>query len=127
MVTVENYYLGCLAHASYRVFSGGVAAVIAPQRDVDLYSDAAASHNVRIAYVIETRLHADFVSGHRELAERTGAAIYLGYGSGASFPHTGVKAPEPIQFACFPFHFLRIPRTHPPSPLPPTHDLAPPA
>src|SRR3979490_3364332 len=90
-VNVEHFYLGCLAHASYLVSSGGVAAVIDPQRDVDIYLEAAAEKGLRIEHIIETHLHADFVSGHRELAERTGARIYLGEGSGATFPHTAVK------------------------------------
>ena len=84
-VQVERFYLGCLAHASYMIASEGVAAVIDPQRDVDIYLDAAAGKNLRIEYIIETHLHADFVSGHRELAERTGAQIYLGAESGAEF------------------------------------------
>jgi hydroxyacylglutathione hydrolase len=69
----EQFYLGCLAHASYMVGSEGVAAVVDPQRDVEIYLEAARQNNLRIAYVIETHLHADFVSGHRELAARTGA------------------------------------------------------
>src|SRR5260370_38159219 len=66
--------------------SKGVAAVIDPQRDVDIYLEAAARMNLKIEYIIETHVHADFVSGHRELAERTGAHIYLGVGSGVSVP-----------------------------------------
>ena len=87
-VLIEQFFLGCLAHASYLVGSEGIAAVIDPQRDVDIYIDAAAQKGLRIAYIVETHLHADFVSGHRELAERTGARICLGEGSGATFPHT---------------------------------------
>ena len=94
-VQVERFYLGCLAHASYMVASEGVAAVIDPQRDVDIYLEAAAANGWKIDYIIETHLHADFVSGHRELAERTGAHIYLGSalgaGSGAEFPHVAVR------------------------------------
>src|SRR5260221_9645239 len=90
-VQVERFYLGCLAHASYLVGSEGVAAVIDPQRDVDIYVDAASRLGLRIEHVVETHLHADFVSGHHELAERTGARIYLGDGSGARFPHVDVK------------------------------------
>ena len=70
-VHVERFFLGCLAHASYMIASEGVAAVIDPQRDVDLYIEAAAGTGWKIDYIIETHLHADFVSGHRELAERT--------------------------------------------------------
>ncbi len=88
---IDRFYLGCLAHASYAVSSEGVAAIIDPQRDVDLYLEAAARGGWRIEHIVETHLHADFVSGHRELAERTGAKIHLGSGSGALFPHVEVK------------------------------------
>jgi len=84
---IERYYLGCLAHASYMVHDAGEAAVIDPQRDVDLYIEDARKHGLTIRWVIETHLHADFVSGHLELAERTGATICMGAGSGAAFPH----------------------------------------
>src|SRR2546425_9293481 len=86
-VKIERFYLGCLAHASYMVGSEGVAAVIDPQRDVDIYLEAAARNRWTIEHIIETHVHADFVSGHRELAERTRAHIYLGVGSGAEFLH----------------------------------------
>jgi glyoxylase-like metal-dependent hydrolase (beta-lactamase superfamily II)/rhodanese-related sulfurtransferase len=84
---IERFYLGCLSHASYLVYDDGEAAVIDPQRDVDRYVAAAKALNVRIRWVIETHLHADFVSGHMELAQRTGATICMGKGSGAGFPH----------------------------------------
>ncbi len=84
---VERFYLGCLAHASYFVHDAGEAAVIDPQRDVDLYVDEAKKLGVRIRWVIETHLHADFVSGHLELANRTGATICLGAAAGAEFAH----------------------------------------
>ncbi len=86
-VQIERFYLGCLAHASYLIASEGVATIVDPQRDVDLYVDFAAKNGLRIEHVMLTHLHADFVSGHRELAERCGAKVYLGAGSGASFPH----------------------------------------
>lgn len=108
-VQVERFYLGCLAHASYMIGSKGVAAVIDPQRDVDIYLQAAAGKNWKIEYIIETHLHADFVSGHRELAERTGAQIYLGAGSGAEFPHVAVKDGDEIQFGECCLRFLETP------------------
>ena len=108
-VQVERFYLGCLAHASYMIASEGVAAVIDPQRDVDIYLDAATSKNWRIEYIIETHLHADFVSGHRELAERTGAKIYLGAGSGAEFTHVAVKDGDEIQFGQCRLRLLHTP------------------
>jgi glyoxylase-like metal-dependent hydrolase (beta-lactamase superfamily II)/rhodanese-related sulfurtransferase len=91
------------------VASEGVAAVIDPQRDVDIYLEAAAGRNWRIEYIIETHLHADFVSGHRELADRTEAQIYLGTGSGAEFPHVAVKDGDEVQFGACRLEFLHTP------------------
>ncbi len=108
-VLVEHFFLGCLAHASYLVGSEGVAAIIDPQRDVDIYLDDAAQKGLKIEHIIETHLHADFVSGHHELAERTGARIYLGEGSGATFPHTAVKDGDSLQFGQCRFNFLTTP------------------
>ena len=108
-VQVERFYLGCLAHASYMVGSEGVAAVIDPQRDVDIYLEAAARMNLKIEYIIETHVHADFVSGHRELAQRTGAHIYLGVGSGAEFLHVAVTDGDEIEFGQCCLRFLQTP------------------
>lgn len=108
-VQIERFYLGCLAHASYMIASNGVAAIIDPQRDVDIYLQAAAGRKWKIEHIIETHLHADFVSGHRELADRTGAQIYLGAGSGAEFPHVAVKDGDEIQFGDCGLRFLQTP------------------
>src|SRR5258706_9792289 len=86
----EQFYLTCLAHASYMIGSGGEAAIIDPQRDVDLYLEAADEQGLKIRHIFETHLHADFVSGHKELAERTGATIYIGPHGGARFTRTEV-------------------------------------
>ena len=86
----EQFYLGCLAHASYMLASEGEAMVIDPQRDVEIYLTAAAEHDLKIGHIFETHLHADFVSGHKELAERTGATIYIGPHGGARFTRTEV-------------------------------------
>jgi glyoxylase-like metal-dependent hydrolase (beta-lactamase superfamily II)/rhodanese-related sulfurtransferase len=108
-VQVERFYLGCLAHASYFITSGTTAAVIDPQRDVDIYTQAAARNGAAIEHIIETHLHADFISGHRELAERTGARIYIGKESGASFAHTAVGDADTIQFGSCRLSFLETP------------------
>ncbi len=108
-IRVERFYLGCLAHASYAVISEGLAAIIDPQRDVDLYLEAAKTGGFRIEHIIETHLHADFVSGHHELAERTGAKIYLGAGSGASFPHVAVHDGDEVRFGQCVLRFLETP------------------
>src|SRR5271169_2021096 len=86
----EQFYLGCLAHASYMLASESEAVVVDPQRDVDIYLEAAQKQSLQIRCIFETHLHADFVSGHRELADRTGATIYIGKAAGATFPHVDV-------------------------------------
>jgi hydroxyacylglutathione hydrolase len=86
----EQFYLGCLAHASYLLGSEGEAIVVDPQRDVDIYLEAAQKQGLTIRHIFETHLHADFVSGHQELAARTGATIYLSRAGGATFPHVDV-------------------------------------
>src|ERR1700687_6152056 len=83
----EQFSLTCLAHASYMIGSEGEAAVVDPQRDVDIYLKAADEQNLKILHIFETHLHADFVSGHKELAARTGAKIYIGAQANAEFPH----------------------------------------
>jgi hydroxyacylglutathione hydrolase len=108
-VQIERFYLGCLANASYLIRSGETAAVIDPQRDVEIYLEAAARHRVRIEHIIETHVHADFVSGHCELAERTGARIYLGEDSGAVFAHADVRDGDAIEFGNCRLEFLQTP------------------
>jgi hydroxyacylglutathione hydrolase len=94
----EQFYLGCLAHASYMLGSDGEAVVVDPQRDVDIYLNAAAEHGLKIAHIFETHLHADFISGHNELAARSGATIYIGAQAGAKFPHQDVE--DGIEVRC---------------------------
>src|SRR5438552_9264076 len=83
-----QYYLDCLSQASYLVGDEqtGRAVVVDPRRDVDVYLDDAETHGLRIERVIETHIHADFLSGHLELAARTGAAISYGEGADVAFP-----------------------------------------
>jgi hydroxyacylglutathione hydrolase len=94
----EQFYLGCLAHASYMLGSEGEAAVVDPQRDVEIYLKAADEHGLKIRHIFETHLHADFVSGHLELAKRTGAKIYIGAQAGATFPHVALHDGSEVQF-----------------------------
>ena len=77
---LKQYYLGCLAHASYLVAdeTTRVAAIVDPQRDIDQYVQDAEDQSLEIRYVFLTHFHADFVSGHLELVERIGATIHLG-------------------------------------------------
>ncbi len=94
----EQFYLGCLAHASYMLGSEGEAAVVDPQRDVEIYLKAADQQGLKIRYIFETHLHADFVSGHLELAKRTGAKIYIGAQAGATFPHIALHDGSEVLF-----------------------------
>jgi glyoxylase-like metal-dependent hydrolase (beta-lactamase superfamily II) len=93
----EQFYLGCLAHASYLIGSDGQGAVVDPRRDVDEYLAEAQARKLSIKFVVETHLHADFVSGYRELAERTGATVVFSAKAEATFPHTAVREGDEIR------------------------------
>src|SRR5262245_21053053 len=87
---LHQFYLNCLAHASYIIGdeTSGVAAVVDPQRDIDQYLAFATEHRLRIAHVFLTHFHADFVAGHLELRDATGARIYLGAKANAEYAFT---------------------------------------
>jgi hydroxyacylglutathione hydrolase len=105
----RQFYLGCLAHASYLIGSNGEAAVVDPQRDVDLYLREADEQGLAIRHIIETHLHADFVSGHRELAARTGAKIYFGAKAGVRFEHVPVRDGDVVRLGDAVLRFLETP------------------
>jgi hydroxyacylglutathione hydrolase len=87
---LKQFYLNCLAHASYVIADEQThtAAVVDPQRDVDQYLAFAAEHDLHIGHVVLTHFHADFIAGHLELRDRTGAAIYLGAAARAEYAFT---------------------------------------
>jgi len=99
-VIFKQFYLPCLAHASYLIGdeSTGMAAVVDPQRDTDQYLAFAAEHTLQIKRVILTHLHADFVAGHLELRDRVGAAIYLGAAAKAGYAFTPLRDGELVEF-----------------------------
>jgi len=105
----EQFYLGCLAHASYLLASEGQAVVVDPQRDVELYLKAAEERGFNIRHIFETHLHADFVSGHKELAARTGAKIYMGAQAGATFAHVPVGDGFELKFGKASIRVLETP------------------
>lgn len=82
---IEQIYTGCLAQGAYYIESNGQAAVVDPLREVDGYIEKAAHNQAVIKYVFETHFHADFVSGHVDLARKTGAAIVYGPGAEPGF------------------------------------------
>ena len=105
----KQFYLGCLAHASYLIGSHGEAVVVDPQRDVDQYITEAGTQGLQIKYVVETHLHADFVSGHRELASRTGAQIVFGEKAGATFAHKPVRDGDELKVGDITLRILETP------------------
>jgi hydroxyacylglutathione hydrolase len=105
----KQFYLDCLAHASYLIGSDGEAAVVDPQRDVDQYLDEAKANGLHIKYVIETHLHADFVSGHRELAARSGAQIIFSEQAKATISHRAVKDNEELSIGRVTLRVLETP------------------
>jgi len=77
-MTIEQIYTGCLAQGAYYITSNGEAAIIDPLREIEPYIERAKKDNVKIKYIFETHFHADFVSGHVDLAKATGAKIIFG-------------------------------------------------
>ncbi|HEY4742801.1 MAG TPA: rhodanese-like domain-containing protein [Candidatus Acidoferrales bacterium] len=96
----KQFYLPCLAHASYIMGDEetGTAAVVDPQRDIDQYISFAAEHALEIKHVFLTHLHADFVAGHLELRDRAGATIYLGAAAKAGYAFTPVRDGDVLEF-----------------------------
>jgi glyoxylase-like metal-dependent hydrolase (beta-lactamase superfamily II) len=96
----KQFYLNCLAHASYLVGDEetGIAAVVDPQRDVDGYLSFAREHGLTIAHVFLTHFHADFLAGHLELRDRTGATIYLGASAKAEYRFRPLGDGDRVEF-----------------------------
>jgi glyoxylase-like metal-dependent hydrolase (beta-lactamase superfamily II) len=87
---VQHFFVNGLAHSSYLLAGTNSCAIIDPRRDVDVYVDAAAALEMRITHILETHLHADFISGHMDLAEKTGAVIYAPKAGNCGFKHEGL-------------------------------------
>jgi len=108
---LDQYFLGCLAHASYLVGDedSKTAVVIDPQRDVDQYTADAMRYGLEIRYVFLTHFHADFLAGHLELMERTGAVICLGPNSKADYDFRQVADGESVVFGDVSLQVLATP------------------
>jgi glyoxylase-like metal-dependent hydrolase (beta-lactamase superfamily II) len=96
----KQFYLPCLAHASYLIGDEATrtAAVVDPQRDTDQYLAFAAEHGLHIKHVFLTHLHADFVAGHLELRDRAGATIYLGAAAKAAYSFIPLHDADVVEF-----------------------------
>jgi glyoxylase-like metal-dependent hydrolase (beta-lactamase superfamily II)/rhodanese-related sulfurtransferase len=99
-MVLKQFYLSCLAHASYLVGdeSTHTAVVVDPQRDVDHYLAFAAEHGLDIRHVVLTHFHADFLAGHLELRDRTGARIYLGAAAKAEYAFIPLHDGDVVEF-----------------------------
>lgn len=91
---IEQIYTGCLAQGAYYIESEGEVAIIDPLRETQQYIDKANSNNAKIKYIFETHFHADFVSGHVDLAKKTGATIVYGPGAETSYDIHSAKDNE---------------------------------
>jgi hydroxyacylglutathione hydrolase len=99
-VIFHQFYLPCLAHASYIIGDEetGTGAVVDPQRDIERYLEFAAEHNLQIKHVFLTHLHADFIAGHLELRDRVGATISLGTKAQAEYQFTPLSDGSVVEF-----------------------------
>lgn len=113
----KQYYLGCLAHASYMIADEDTrtAVVVDPQRDVDQYVEDAARHGFTIRYVFLTHFHADFLAGHLELRDRAGAAICLGARASAEYAFAPFKEGDDLEFGHVRLRILETPGHSPES------------
>ncbi len=106
---IQQLYTGCISEAAYYIESDGEAAIIDPLRDIEEYLDLALERKAKIKYIFETHFHADFVSGHLDLAAATGATIIYGPGTVTKFPVHVAKDGE-----SFPLGKIRIEVLHTP-------------
>src|ERR1700730_5165260 len=108
---LQQFYLNCLAHASYLIGDAGtrLAAVVDPQRDIDQYLAFADARGLRIAHVFLTHFHADFIAGHLELRDRTGATIYLGAAAKAEYAFTPLGDGDRVEFGAVRLQALETP------------------
>src|SRR5579884_3879861 len=92
-MTLKQYYLGCLAHASYLLGdeASATAIVVDPQRDIQQYLDDAEGFRLSIRHVFLSHFHADFVAGHLELRDRCGATIHLGARAQAEYAFVAMR------------------------------------
>ena len=106
---LKHYFTPKIAHSSYILGASETCAVIDPRRDVQLYVDEARVLGLRITHIIETHLHADFVSGHLDLAQRTGAVIYCPADANCAFGHVGLVEGDRIDLEHLRLDVLKTP------------------
>ncbi|MGB9629046.1 MAG: MBL fold metallo-hydrolase [Thermodesulfobacteriota bacterium] len=93
---IQQFFVPGLSHLSYLIGGSKSCAVIDPKRDIQVYLDMAKAMDLKITHILETHLHADFISGHLELADQTGAKIYAPKGGDCQFEHIGLSEGDSI-------------------------------
>ncbi|WP_418636841.1 MBL fold metallo-hydrolase [Winogradskyella sp.] len=106
---IEQLYTGCLAQGAYYVESEGEVAIIDPLREIQQYVDKAKANNAKIKYILETHFHADFVSGHVDLANKTGATIVFGPGATTKYDIHSAKDGEELKIGNITIKVLHTP------------------
>jgi glyoxylase-like metal-dependent hydrolase (beta-lactamase superfamily II)/rhodanese-related sulfurtransferase len=94
---LKHFFIGKIAHSSYILAGKNDCAVIDPERDVDLYITEARAMGVDITHILQTHLHADFISGHMDLAKKTGAKIYVAKSAKCTFDHVALSEGDAIE------------------------------
>ena len=106
---IKHYFINKIAHSSYILAGSDVCAVIDPQRDIDIYIDEARGLGVVITHILQTHLHADFVSGQLDLAEKTGAKIYVAKSAKCTFDHVALSEGDTIEIEDIVLQVLETP------------------
>ena len=106
---IEQLYTGCLAQGAYYIESEGEVAIIDPLREIQQYIDKAKDNNAKIKYILETHFHADFVSGHVDLAKKTGATIVFGPGASTEYDIHSAKDGEELKLGKVTIKVLHTP------------------
>ena len=116
-MVLKQYYLGCLAHASYLIAdeASGAAVVVDPQRDIEQYVEDAHALGCRITDVFLTHFHADFIAGHLELRDRENATIRLGARAEAQYPFTAMADGDTMELGAIRLEVLETPGHSPES------------
>ena len=106
---LKHYFTEKIAHSSYMLIGQDACAVIDPQRDVEHYIEEARSQGVRITHILQTHLHADFISGHMDLAEKTGARIYVAKSAECTFDHESLTEGDVVELEDMRIQVLETP------------------
>ena len=106
---IQQFFVNGLAHCSYLLGGSKTCAVIDPRRDTQIYLDTANAMGLKITHILETHLHADFISGHLDLTEKTGAKIYVPKSGKCAFEHVGLSEGDTIEIEDMELKVLETP------------------